>query len=157
VEVAGAVTATQLSPAQWTESFLPDTTLTFRYEVEGKPFFATTLFPKTYEDAKMAAIALFNLDKGDAVSLELWIPNERGYCLDTKIIHPSQWPLIILRTAQKNPQFEVSVKPFRRKSEWPGLCTILGYSLLAYIVAAVLSTGAMPSPKPDPPKSFWGL
>jgi len=49
VEVAGVVTATQLSPAQWTESFLPDTTLTFRYEVDGKPVFATTLFPKTYE------------------------------------------------------------------------------------------------------------
>jgi len=112
------------------------------------------LKPLDAKDAKMAAI---NLDKGIAVSLELWIPNERGYCLDTKIIHPAQWPLIILRTAQKDPQFEVSVKPFRHKSGWPGLCTILGYSLLAYFVAGVLATGAMPSPKPDPPKSFWGL
>ena len=36
VEVIGGIQATQLSQAQWTESFLPDATLTFRYEVDGR-------------------------------------------------------------------------------------------------------------------------
>jgi len=49
VEVIGGVQATRLSQAQWTESFLPSATLTFRYEVDGRATLATTLIPKTYE------------------------------------------------------------------------------------------------------------
>ena len=117
------------------------------------------------KDAKKAAIALFKLNKGDAVSLEIWIPDEMGVCFDTKIIHPSQWPLIILRTAQNNPQFEVSVKTPRYKIKVPSLCTLLGYFLLVYIVIAVLElVGTLvvgvrqsPQPSPPPPNSFWGL
>jgi hypothetical protein len=135
VEVIGGVQATQLShwQAQWTESFLPGATLTFRYEVDGRATLATTLVPKTYEvwsslsadydamlkksnykDAKKVAIELFNIDRSDAnqISLELWIPEGPGlgYCRAPRIIHPAQWQPVILRTAKENPRFEVSVK-----------------------------------------------
>ena len=111
VEVIGGVQATQLSQAQWTESFLPSATLTFRYEVDGRATLAATLVPKTYEvwsslsadydamlkksnykDAKKVAIELFNISRSDAnqISLELWIPERPGseYCRAPRIIHP---------------------------------------------------------------------
>jgi len=135
VEVIGGVQAMRLSQAQWTESFLPGATLTFRYEVGhgGSATLATTLVPKTYEvwsdasadynamlkklhykDAKKVAIELFNISQSDAnqISLELWIPEGPGpgYCMAPRIIHPAQWQPVILRTAKENPRFEVSVK-----------------------------------------------
>ena len=133
VEVIGGAQATQLSQAQWTESFLPGATLTFRCEVDGSAKKATTLMPKTYEvrsstsadyhatlkkldykDAKKVAIELFNIDRSEAnqISLELWIPDGpgAGFCMTPRIIHPAQWQPIILRTAKENPRFEVSVK-----------------------------------------------
>jgi hypothetical protein len=133
VEVIGAVQAKQLSQAQWTESFLPGATLTFRYEVDGRDSLATTLVPKTYEvwtstsadydvtfkkmdyqDAKKVAIELFNINQSDAnkISLELWIPDGPGlgFCMEPRIIHPAQWQPVILRTAKENPRFQVSVK-----------------------------------------------
>lgn len=116
VEVTGGVQATQLSQAQWTESFLPGATLTFRYKsgASGSATLATTLVPKTYEDAKKVAIELFNIHQSDAnqISLELWIPEGPGpgFCMSPRIIHPAQWQPVILRTARENPRFEVSVK-----------------------------------------------
>ena len=83
------------------------------------------------KDASKAAIALFQLNKNSAVSLELWIPDVKRHYSATKIIHPSQWLLIVLQTVQKNPQFEISVIlviPFLRPL----------HSSLRYIVAAML-------------------
>lgn len=141
VEVIGGIQATQLSQAQWTESFLPDATLTFRYEVDGRATLATTLVPKTYEvwsslsadydamlkksnykDAKKVAIELFNISRSDAnqISLELWIPERPGseYCRAPRIIHPAQWQPVIRRTAKENPRFEVSVKSPLLRLDW---------------------------------------
>ena len=83
------------------------------------------------KDASKAAIVLFQLNENSAVSLELWIPVAKGHCSTMKIFHPFQWLLIVLQMAQKNPQFEISVKSVTPFS------TLL-YSSLRYIVAAML-------------------
>jgi len=52
VDVTRTITAKQLSEAEWNESFLPGTTLTFRFKTGfggGQVILATTLVPKTYE------------------------------------------------------------------------------------------------------------
>jgi hypothetical protein len=129
LEITGTGNATQSTQAQWTESFLPGATVTFRYERDGS--LATTLVPKTYEvwnftssadhdaglkilDNKIAtklAMELFKINPRDSndVSLEFWIPNagSQEHC---RIIHPPQWLPVILQMAKENPRFEVYVK-----------------------------------------------
>jgi len=137
LNLTGTGNATQSTQAQWTESFFPGATVTFRYEGDGS--LATTLVPKTYEVwnftssadcnvalknlddkiAKRLAVELFKISPRDLnnVSLEFWIPNAEAqeHC---RIIHPPQWLPVILQMAKENPRFEVYVKTVRTVFDW---------------------------------------